>query len=94
MSKKSVNFIKNSVQVDQPIIQIISYEEKRVETHLKNLFQQLKRDQSFYFWDINNGLVKDNQFIKDSREPINAMNHLMKESPTGFCVFRDLNSAF
>ncbi|UCH92277.1 MAG: AAA family ATPase [Candidatus Aminicenantes bacterium] len=94
MSKKTINYIKNSVTVGQPIIQIISYEEKRVEGHLKTLFQQLKRDQSFMYWDINNGLIKDNQIIKGTTDPIQALNYLIRENSNsaGFCVFRDLNS--
>jgi len=92
MSKKSVNYIKNSVLVGQPIIQIISYEEKRVESHLKALFEQLKRNQSFMYWDINNGLVKDNQAVKDTNDPIRALDYVMRENAPGFCIFRDLNS--
>ena len=91
MSKKSIDFIKNSVMVGQPIIQIVSFEEKRVENHLKTLFQQLNRDQSLYYWDINNGLVKDNQAVKGTTEPVQALNHLVRENPSGFCVFRDIN---
>jgi len=92
MSKKSINYIKNSIMVGQPIIQIISYEEKRVENLIKTLFQQLKRDQTACYWDINNGLVRDNQYIKDTADPVQAFNYLIKENPTGFCVFRDINS--
>ena len=92
MSKRSLNFIKNSVSVGQPIIQIITFEEKRVEGHLKALFQQLNRDQTNYYWDINNGLIKDNQFIKDTQDPLKALSIVMREENSGFCVFRDLNS--
>jgi SpoVK/Ycf46/Vps4 family AAA+-type ATPase len=78
--------------VGQPIIQIISYEEKRVESQLKALFEQLKRNQSLMYWDINNGLVKDNQPIQDTKEPIQALNYLLKESAPGYCIFKDLNT--
>jgi len=91
MSKKSIDYIKNSVMVGQPIIQIISYEEKRVENHLKALFTQLKRDQSLYYWDVNNGLIKDNQAIKGTTDPILALNQLIRENPVGYCVLRDIN---
>ena len=92
MSKKSLNQIKNSIVVGQPIIQIISYEEKRIENHLKSLFEQLKRNQTYMYWDVNNGLVKDNQIVPGTKDPIQALNSMMKESAPGFCVFRDLNS--
>ena len=92
MSKTSINYIKNSIMVGQPIIQIISYEEKRVENLIKTLFQQLKRDQTACYWDINNGLVRDNQIIKGTTDPVQALNYLIKENPVGFCVFRDINA--
>jgi SpoVK/Ycf46/Vps4 family AAA+-type ATPase len=92
MANRSVEYIKNAVSVGQPLIQIISYEEKRVENHLKNIFQQLKRDQKFMYWDINNGLVIENQAIKGTNDPVQALNYLMRENSPGFCVFRDLNS--
>ncbi|MGE5341034.1 MAG: AAA family ATPase [Candidatus Omnitrophota bacterium] len=92
MSVKSLNFIKNAVSVGQPLIQIISYEEKRVEGHIKALFQQLGRDRVNAYWDVNNGLVKDNETINGSQDPIVALDYIMKEEAAGFCIFRDLNS--
>lgn len=78
--------------VGQPIIQIISYEEKRIENHLKSLFEQLKRDQALMYWDINNGLVKNNQKVEGTKDPVMALNAVMKENAPGFCIFRDLNA--
>lgn len=92
MSKKSLNQIKNSINVGQPIIQIISYEEKRIEGHLKSMFEQMNRNQAFLYWDINNGLVKDDQAVQGTKDPIQALNAIMKINAAGFCVFRDLNS--
>jgi SpoVK/Ycf46/Vps4 family AAA+-type ATPase len=92
MSKKSLNYIKNAVMVGQPIIQIISYEEKRIENHLKGMFEQMKRDQSLMYWDVNNGLIKDNQAVQGTKDPIQALNVVMKEKTPGFCIFRDLNA--
>ncbi len=92
MSKRSLAYIKNSVMVGQPLIQVISFEEKRVENHLKTLFQQLQRDQAFFYWDINNGLMKENQVIGGTTDPVQAINHVMKENLPGFCIFRDLNN--
>jgi SpoVK/Ycf46/Vps4 family AAA+-type ATPase len=91
MSKKSINYIKNSVSVGQPLIQVISYEEKRVENHIKTLFQQLKRDQTQMYWDVNNGLVHNNQIVNGSADPVKALDYIIKQNPVGFCVFRDLN---
>ncbi len=91
MSKRSLEQIKNSVNVGQPIIQIISYEEKRIEGHIKTLFEQLNRAQTQMYWDINTGLVKDNQVVQGTQEPIQAFSYIMKDATPGFCIFRDLN---
>lgn len=92
MSKKSLNFIKQSILVGQPIIQIITFEERRVENHIKNLFEQLKRNQCQMYWDINNGLVKNDKKVPDTEDPVKALDAVMKESAPGFCLFRELNT--
>jgi ATP-dependent 26S proteasome regulatory subunit len=88
---KSLSFIKNSVSVGQPIIQIISYEEKRVESQLKTLAEQLNRPNTLH-WDINNGLTKDNQVVPDTKEPVKALNYILKANLPGFFIFRDMGS--
>ncbi|MCP5108479.1 MAG: AAA family ATPase [bacterium] len=88
---KSLAFVKNSVSVGQPLIQIISFEEKRVESHLKTLAEQLKRPNILY-WDINNGLVKDNQIIQDTKDPLKALSYVLKANLPGFFIFKDMGS--
>ncbi|MCP5053189.1 MAG: AAA family ATPase [bacterium] len=91
MSKKSLNLIKNSIMVGQPIIQIVSYEEKRIENQLSVLFEQLKRNQSAMYWDVNNGLVKNNQAVPGTQDPVQALNYIIKENAPGYCILRDIN---
>ncbi|MCX6580314.1 MAG: AAA family ATPase [Candidatus Aminicenantes bacterium] len=86
---EALNYIKNSVSVGQPIIQVISYEEKRVESHLKTMAEQLNRPNLIY-WDINNGLTRDNQAVQDTREPIKALDYVLKANLPGFFIFRDI----
>jgi SpoVK/Ycf46/Vps4 family AAA+-type ATPase len=88
---KSVSYIKNSIVVGQPIIQIISYEEKRVENIIKMLGEQLKRP-NLSSWDINNGLIKDGQSINETQDPVKALDYIIKENLPGFFIFKDLNS--
>jgi len=87
---KSQLFIKDSVMSGQPLIQVISFEEKRVEEHLKVLCEQLKRGE-LVLWDINNGLVKGGQRVAETREPIKALDIVMRDPNPGFAIFRDLN---
>jgi ATP-dependent 26S proteasome regulatory subunit len=88
---KSIAYIKNSVSVGQPIIKIVTYEEKRVEGQLKLLAEQLNRP-SMFFWDINNGLAKDQQVVQDTKEPLKALNYILKANLPGFIIFRDMDS--
>lgn len=89
---KSLNYIKNSVLSGSPIIQIISYEEKRVEGHLKMLCEQLKRGDNIVCWDINNGIIQNGQKIPETKTPVKALNYIMQDKSPGFFVLRDMNS--
>jgi len=82
--------VKESVQAGQALIQVISFEEKRVEGQLKKLAMQLLKTQNVHFWDINNGLLKNDQPIPDTRDPIQALNAILKSPDAGFYIFRDL----
>ncbi|MCI0470500.1 MAG: AAA family ATPase, partial [Candidatus Aminicenantes bacterium] len=89
---KSFNYIKESVLSGTPIIQIISYEEKRVEGHLKLMSEQLKRGDHLVCWDINNGIFKNGQRIPETKEPVKALNYITQDDTAGFFVFRDIVS--
>ncbi len=88
----SAEHIKNSVLVGQPIIQIISFEEKRVENHLLQLCEQILKSRNICFWDINNGIIKDKQIVPDTQDPVRALDYALKDQSPGFLVYRDLNS--
>lgn len=88
---QALSYIKNSVSVGQPIIKIISFEEKRVESLLKALAEQLKRPNVMQ-WDINNGLVKDNQPIQDTKDPVKAFDYIIKANLPGFFIFKDMSN--
>jgi ATP-dependent 26S proteasome regulatory subunit len=87
---KSVNEIKNSISIGQPLIQIITYEEKRVEGFLKKLNEQIVKSNHFMTWDITHGLSNGDQIIADSKEPVKALEYAMKLKTPGIYVFRDL----
>ena len=88
---KTIGLIRDSIVSGQPIIQILSFEERRVEKFLVKLCQQLLRSDNVQFWDINNGLLKNGQHIPDSKDPIKAISLLLQEKEVGFYIFRDLN---
>ncbi|MCK4763758.1 MAG: AAA family ATPase [Candidatus Aminicenantes bacterium] len=89
---KSLQYIKDSILSGQPIIQIISYEEKRIEGHLKSLCEQMRRGNNIVYWDVNNGLIQGGQIVPETKEPVKALSIIMRDNNPGFFIFRDLNN--
>lgn len=87
----SINFIRNSIMSGQPIIQVVSYEEKRVENYLVKLAEQLLRSKNVLYWDINNGIKVNGQIIEGTKDPVRAIEYFLKDDAPGLIIFRDLN---
>lgn len=88
--ENSISQIKDSVLSGQPIIQIISYEEKRVENYLSQLCEQIFKTDNIAFWDMNNGLVKKGQAVENTVDPVEALEYIKKDKAPGFYIFRDM----
>ncbi len=82
--------IKQSIIVGQPLIQIVSYEEKRVEGFLSRTAEQLLRSKAYSSWDINNGLQREGRPTPDTDDPVKALESVIRDPEPGFYVFRDL----
>ncbi|MDD8013115.1 MAG: hypothetical protein PHX05_06530, partial [Acidobacteriota bacterium] len=88
---QSINRIKDSLLAGQPIVQVISFEEKRVEGFLKKLCQQTLKNQNIYSWDSYNGLSRGDVPVPDSKDPIIALDLALKAVEPAFFIFKDLN---
>ncbi|MCK4890568.1 MAG: hypothetical protein KAS97_11605, partial [Candidatus Aminicenantes bacterium] len=88
--ENSIVEIKSSILSGQPIIQIISFEEKRVEGHLSKLSQQITGSETLALWDMNNGLSISGEKVEGTTDPVAAMDHIIKDSKPRFYVFRDM----
>ena len=66
---QSINHIKDSLLAGQPIVQIVSFEEKRVESFLKKLCQQTLKNQNIYSWDSHNGLSRSEVHARRQHGP-------------------------
>jgi len=86
----SMEAIKQSILVGQPLIQIISFEEKRVEGFLARMAEQVLKSGALAHWDTNRGLVKENWAVAESRDPVIALDAVINDPEPGFTVFRDL----
>jgi len=89
---QSINKIKDSLLAGQPIVQIVSFEEKRIESLLKKLCQQTLKNQNIYAWDSHNGLTRNESAVPGCMEPGPALDHALKTSEPAFFLFKDLNS--
>jgi AAA+ superfamily predicted ATPase len=87
---QSINLIKDSLLAGQPIVQIVSFEEKRVESFLKKLCQQTLKNQNIYAWDSHNGLSRGETPVPESLDPSRALDLALKTSEPAFFVFKDL----
>jgi ATP-dependent 26S proteasome regulatory subunit len=87
---KSVEQIKRAILAGHNLIKVVTYEEKRIENLLSQLCEQILKSQNIMFWDINNGLVKGQQPIPGTEEPVAALDAVLKSQENGFYVFRDL----
>lgn len=88
---KIINDVRDSILAGQPIIQIISYEEKRVEGFIAKLAEQILKTNSMLFWDVNNGIMEGNQSVAETKDPVKALEYFLNKIQTGVIVFRDLN---
>ena len=87
---QSLNRIKDSLLAGQPIVQIVSFEEKRVEGFLKKLCQQDLKNQNIYSWDSHNGLSRGEAPLADCIDPARALDMPLAVSEPAFFVFKDL----
>lgn len=87
----AVNRIKDSLIAGQPIVQIVSYEEKRVEGFLRKLCQQTLKNQNIFSWDSHNGLSRGDAPLPASQDPAAALGLALKGGEPAFYVFKDLS---
>ncbi len=86
----SLSRIKDSLLAGQPIVQVVSFEEKRVEGFLRKLCQQTLKSQNYYSWDSRNGLLQGEAPLADSLAPGRALDLALAAREPAFFVFRDL----
>jgi len=88
---KSIKKIQNAMAVGQPVIQIISFEEERVENYLRQLAQKMLKTDHIYFWDSVTGLVRAGRPVENTADPLKALNTIHRIEEPSVSVFRDLN---
>lgn len=87
---QSLTSIRDAILAGQTLLQVVSYEEKRVEGLLRKLCAPLLKSPNVACWDVNNGMVSGEQPVADARDPLRALDHVMRSAEPGIFIFRDL----
>ena len=82
--------LEHLVRASYPLIYVVSSEERRVEGYLAALAKRRKR--AFYRWSITEGFRKaDGTAHQDVRDPIAALDTLLKQEEPALFVLRDFH---
>ncbi len=82
--------IEYLIRARYPIIYLVTSEEARVENAIKKI--ALERSKKIFFWSITNGIEIENEnSIADLREPLKALDYIIKSNVNGIFILRDFH---
>lgn len=87
----------NLVNAGFPYIYIPSYEEERITNTIKNILSNkelIKNDRKLYVWTQTDGLISDETKIRDTSNPINAVESVAKSNEDAIYIFKDFHIYF
>lgn len=90
-NKLSINKrIEYLIRARYPLLYLVSYEEARVEKALESIADE--RVKKVYKWSITKGMeCPDGTTIKDLREPLKALDHIVSLDVNGIFILRDFH---
>lgn len=87
----------NLVNAGFPYIYIPSYEEERITNAIKNTISNkdlIKTDRKLYVWTQTDGLVSDDTKVRDTSNPVNAIESVAKSNEDAIYIFKDFHIYF
>ncbi len=87
----------NLVNAGFPYIYIPSYEEERITNTIRNTLSNkelIKNDRKLYVWTQTDGLVNDEAKVRDTANPINAVESVAKSNEDAIYIFKDFHIYF
>lgn len=87
----------NLVNAGFPYIYIPSYEEERITNTIKKTIinkELIKSDRKLYVWTQTDGLVNDETKVRDTANPINAIESVAKSNEDAIYIFKDFHIYF
>lgn len=94
---KFMNDFANLVNAGFPYIYIPSYEEERITNTIKKVLSNkelIKNERKLYEWTQTDGLVNENSKVRDTSNPINAIDHVAKSNEDAIYIFKDFHVFF
>lgn len=94
---KFMHDFANLVNAGFPYIYIPSYEEERITNAIKGTLEDkdlIKNDRKLYVWTQTDGLVSDDTKIRDTSNPINAVESVAKSNEDAIYIFKDFHIYF
>lgn len=83
--------LKKFILSKASIVYLLSDEEDRVESLLKELVATFQPKPKFYVWNPFYGLIGENERIENSRDPLDALDKVMQRSDQAFYLFEGLH---
>jgi SpoVK/Ycf46/Vps4 family AAA+-type ATPase len=83
--------LKKFILSKASIIYLLSDEEDRVETLLKELLATFQPRPKFYVWNPFHGLTGENEKIENSKDPIDALDKTIQRTEQAFYLFEGLH---
>ncbi|HKQ48034.1 MAG TPA: AAA family ATPase [Phycisphaerae bacterium] len=80
------------IRARYPIIYVVSWEERRVELHLKEIAQ--RRNKELYLWSVTTGLLKTGALPKGTKglaDPIEALDSVIEHKEPAIYLFKDFH---
>lgn len=94
---KFMHDFANLVNAGFPYIYIPSYEEERITNAIKCTLEDkdlIKNDRKLYVWTQTDGLVSEDTKIRDTSNPINAVESVAKSNEDAIYIFKDFHIYF
>lgn len=94
---KFMHDFANLVNAGFPYIYIPSYEEERITNMIKSILDDkelIKNDRKLYIWTQTDGLVNENSKVRDTANPLNAIESVAKSNEDAVYIFKDFHVYF
>lgn len=84
-----MNEIDTLIRAAYPLIYIVTYEEKRVETCIKEV--SAERNRQFLTWSCIDGVVRNNTVDESTKDPLNALGYVSGFREPAVFAFMDFH---